>query len=88
MGLTSIIDAGLPVSGLELLKKFYKNGQLKIRDYAMVAASPESVDDYIERGFYESDRLEIKSFKLMGDGALGSRGACLLEHYHDAPTRG
>lgn len=88
VGLTSIIDAGISVSGLEVLKKFYKDGQLKIRDYAMVAASPASVEDYIERGFYESDRLEIKSFKIVGDGALGSRGACLLEHYHDAPTKG
>ncbi len=88
VGLTSLVDAGLSVNALELLKKFYKDGQLKIRDYAMVAASPESVEDYIGRGFYESDRLEIKSFKIMGDGALGSRGACLLEHYHDAPTRG
>lgn len=89
VGLTSIIDAGLSVNALDLLKKFYKDGQLKIRDYAMVAASEESVDNYIGKGFYESDRLEIKSFKIMGDGALGSRGACLLEHYHDVPsTRG
>lgn len=88
VGLTSIIDAGVSVSGLEVLKKFYKDRKLKIRDYAMVSASPASVDDYLDRGFYESDRLEIKSFKIVGDGALGSRGACLLEHYHDAPTKG
>ncbi|MBL7737496.1 MAG: amidohydrolase [Chitinophagaceae bacterium] len=88
VGLTSLIDAGVSVNALDLLKKFYENGQLKIRDYAMVSASPETVDDYIGRGFYESDRLEIKSFKIMGDGALGSRGACLLERYDDAPTKG
>ena len=88
VGLTSLVDAGLSPERLELLKKFYSDGQLKIRNYAMVSASPERVDDYLARGFYESDRLEIKSFKIMGDGALGSRGACLLAHYHDAPTRG
>lgn len=88
VGLTSLVDAGVSVNALELLKKFYENGQLKIRDYAMVSASPETVDDYIGRGVYESDRLEIRSFKIMGDGALGSRGACLLERYHDAPTKG
>lgn len=54
----------------------------------MVAANDSSVKTFIERGFYESDRLEVKSFKIMGDGALGSRGACLLAHYHDAPTKG
>ncbi len=88
VGLTSIVDAGLPISSIDVLKGIYEKGDLKIRNYAMVAASPESVDEFIKRGFYESDRFEVKSFKIMGDGALGSRGACLLDHYHDAQTRG
>ncbi len=88
VGLTSIVDAGLPIYSIDQLQKIYEKGQLKIRNYAMVAANDSSVKTFIERGFYESDRLEVKSFKIMGDGALGSRGACLLAHYHDAPTKG
>ncbi|TYP92907.1 hypothetical protein BC792_1156 [Sphingobacterium allocomposti] len=88
VGLTSIVDAGLTLEQLEYLKKFYQQDSLKIRDYAMIAGNPGSIDKYIRDGFYESDRLTIRSVKLMADGALGSRGACLLDHYHDAATRG
>jgi predicted amidohydrolase YtcJ len=88
VGLTSIVDAGVSIKDLEFLKSLYTDRKLKVRNYAMVAASPESVDDYLKRGFYESERFDIKSFKIVGDGALGSRGACLLDHYHDAKTKG
>ncbi|KAF5308684.1 hypothetical protein FQR65_LT18008 [Abscondita terminalis] len=73
---------------LEMLKNFYKRDELKIRDYAMIATNPENVSHYLKEGVYDTDRLTIRSFKLLADGALGSRGACLLEHYHDAPTKG
>src|SRR5690606_11833538 len=73
---------------LDFLKKFYLHDSLKIRDYAMIAGDIQQIDKQIREGFYESDRLNIRSFKLMADGALGSRGACLLEHYHDSPTKG
>jgi len=88
VGLTSIVDAGLSKERLELLKKYYREGQLKIRDYAMILGSPQNIKSFIDQGFYETDRFEIKGFKLLADGALGSRGACLLAHYHDAPTHG
>lgn len=88
VGLTSIVDAGLTLEQLEYLRKFYQQDSLKIRDYAMIAGNPGSIDKYIRDGFYESDRLTIRSVKLMADGALGSRGACLLDHYHGAATRG
>lgn len=88
VGLISIVDAGLPKENLDLLKKFYQKNQLKIRDYAMILGTPDNIKAYIDEGFYETDRFEIKAFKLLADGALGSRGACLLAHYHDAPTHG
>jgi predicted amidohydrolase YtcJ len=88
VGLTSIIDAGVSVKSLDFLKTLYEGGKLKLRNYAMVAASLNSVDNYLKRGVYESDRFDIKSFKIVGDGALGSRGACLLHPYHDANTQG
>ncbi|MGE8299740.1 MAG: amidohydrolase, partial [Sphingobacterium paramultivorum] len=88
VGLTSIVDAGLSKERLDLLKKYYREGQLKIRDYAMILGNPQNIKSFIDQGFYETDRFEIKGFKLLADGALGSRGACLLAHYHDAPTHG
>ncbi len=88
VGLTSIVDAGLSTDQLEDLKKFYQKNALKIRDYAMIAGNPHSIEQYIKDGFVDTERLSIRSVKLMADGALGSRGACLLDHYHDAPSRG
>lgn len=88
VGLTSIVDAGLNPDQLEILTKFYSQDSLKIRDYAMILAEPYDIGNYIRQGVYDSERLSIKSVKLMADGALGSRGACLLEHYHDHPSKG
>lgn len=88
VGLTSIVDAGLNDEQLEVLKKFYANDSLKIRDYAMISAEPHYLDRYIKDGIFESERFTIKSVKLMADGALGSRGACLLDFYNDSPTKG
>jgi predicted amidohydrolase YtcJ len=88
VGLTSVVDAGLDTEQLELLKKFYEQDSLKIRNYAMLFAEPHNISKYINEGIYESDRLDIKAIKLMADGALGSRGACLLENYSDDSTKG
>lgn len=88
VGLTTIVDAGLEREQIELLKKLYANGTLKLRDYAMIALNPENLDSYLKEGIYKSDKLTVRSFKIMGDGALGSRGACLLHHYSDAHTKG
>lgn len=88
VGLTTIADAGLSIDEIELLKQLYESGDLKIRDYAMVALSEGNLQHYQKEGPFASDRLNVRSFKLMADGALGSRGACLLHPYSDAPTSG
>jgi predicted amidohydrolase YtcJ len=88
VGLTTVSDAGLPRQDIELIDEMHKNGTLKIRDYAMISVSPENLDYYIPKGPYQSDRLTVRSFKVYADGALGSRGACLLEPYADATTTG
>lgn len=88
VGLTSIVDAGLDTEQLELLRKFYEVDSLQIRNYAMMFAEPHNINKYINEGTYESERLNIKAIKLMADGALGSRGACLLENYSDDSTKG
>lgn len=83
VGLTSIVDAGLSMEELEYLKKLYQQDSLKIRNYAMIAGSARDIERYIREGIYESERLTIRSVKLMADGALGSRGAYLLQPYSD-----
>jgi predicted amidohydrolase YtcJ len=88
MGLTTVSDAGLERADIELIDEMHKNGSLKIRDYAMISVSPANLDYYLPRGPYQSDRLTVRSFKIYADGALGSRGACLLEPYADASTTG
>jgi predicted amidohydrolase YtcJ len=88
VGLTTISDAGLGRSEIDLVDRMHKNGSLKIRDYAMISVSQENLDYYIPKGPYQSDRLTVHSFKVYADGALGSRGACLLKPYSDSPTSG
>lgn len=40
---------------------------------------------YLSKGPYKTDKLFVKGFKVYADGALGSRGACLLHPYSDKP---
>ena len=88
VGLTTVSDAGLGREEIELLKKLDHNGTLKLRDYAMVALSPNNLDYYLKEGIYIGNKVTVRSFKVMSDGALGSRGASLLDNYSDANTKG
>ncbi len=88
LGLTTVSDAGLSRNDIMLIDEMHKNGSLKIRDYAMISVSPENLDYYLPKGPYQSDRLTVRSFKIYADGALGSRGACLLQPYADDPSTG
>lgn len=88
VGLTTLADAGLGIQEIELLKKMYADSSLQIRDYAMVAYSKKNAEEYLKRGAYTSDKLNVRSFKILSDGALGSRGACMLQPYSDANTHG
>ena len=86
-GLTTVSDAGLNQDDIELIDKMNKDGSLKIRNYAMVSLGIRNLDYYIKKGIYKTDRLNVRSFKLYADGALGSRGACLLKPYSDEPSK-
>lgn len=88
-GLTSVSDAGLDKEVVLLMKKMQEEGQLKIRINAMLTPTEENKAYFLEQGPIVTDRLTVRSFKFYADGALGSRGAYLLEPYSDAPdTRG
>ena len=83
MGLTTIDDCGLSYSNVEWIKELHSNGDLKMRLYVMLSDAKENYDYAAKNGMIKTDRLNVRSFKVYGDGALGSRGACLLEPYSD-----
>ncbi|MBL4706319.1 MAG: amidohydrolase family protein, partial [Flavobacteriales bacterium] len=85
VGLTTIDDAGLSKSDIEIIQGLQKSGLLKMRIYAMISADEENLNHYLKVGPIKTDRLNVRSFKFYGDGALGSRGACLLRPYDDDP---
>lgn len=84
-GITTVSDAGLDKQIVDLVDEMQKNGELKIRIYAMLTDSKENLNYYLKNGIYKTDRLNVRSFKFYADGALGSRGACLLQPYSDKP---
>jgi predicted amidohydrolase YtcJ len=82
-GLTTINDAGLDRKIIELIDSLQTSGELDMRIYAMVSNTPENLDYYLTRGVIKTEKLNVRSVKVYGDGALGSRGAALKEPYHD-----
>ncbi len=87
VGLTTVDDAGLQKNEVELIQHLQEVGLLKMRVYAMLTDNQENFDHYLKSGPIKTDRLNVRSFKFYGDGALGSRGACLLRPYEDAPGK-
>jgi len=85
-GLTSLTDAGLDKKQIMFLDSLQKAGDLKIRINAMLSPSEDNFE-YFENEFESTDLIKISSVKLFSDGALGSRGACLLNEYSDVPGR-
>ncbi|MDT7827738.1 amidohydrolase [Pricia sp. S334] len=84
-GLTTVNDAGIGRSTIELIDSLQQVGELSIRVYAMVGNTPENLDHYIGQGPMKTDLLNVRSVKVYADGALGSRGAYLKEPYSDKP---
>ncbi|MFO7674378.1 MAG: amidohydrolase [Lutibacter sp.] len=83
LGLTTVDDAGLSRETIELIDSLQQAGVLKMRIYAMVSASDENIDYYAKKGIFKTDRLNVRSFKVYADGALGSRGAAMKKPYSD-----
>lgn len=87
-GLTSVHDAGVGRGVIDVYEEVAREGKFNIRDYVMVANNDEAINHFIQRGpqsaLYDG-RLWIKAIKISADGALGSRGAALIEPYADDP---
>lgn len=82
-GITGVHEAGVTHKEVKLLQKLSAKDKLKLNLYAMLLPTEENIDFARKNGVYEKDNLLIRSFKVYGDGALGSRGACLKKEYHD-----
>lgn len=85
VGLTSVTDAGLMKREIDELSALETSGQLQLRIYAMLSDSAPNYDYYLSKGPFKTSHINVRSFKFYGDGALGSRGAFLLEPYSDMP---
>jgi len=83
LGLTTVDDAGLDKTTIDLIDSLQQIGELKMRIYAMVSANKNNLDYYLKNGIIKTDRLNVRSFKFYADGALGSRGAALKKPYSD-----
>ena len=87
LGLTGVHDAGISVRDYQAYRALGESGQLPIRIYAMLADS-EAARATIAAGPKPTefdDRLQMRAVKAWVDGALGSRGATMLQDYSDQP---
>jgi len=83
-GLTTITDCGLSPEDVDKVDALQKSNDLKMRLYVMLSDKPSTyTSKYFTSGGYITDKLTVKGIKVYGDGALGSRGACLLQAYSD-----
>lgn len=88
-GLTGVHDAGVGATDIEVLRLLEERGELGIRVYAMIDADEtEFARSQLRRGpsIGADHLLDIRAVKLYADGALGSRGAALLDSYADEPS--
>ncbi len=85
VGLTSVVDAGLMTKTVKLIDSLQNKGALKMRINAMLSPTDENFREFVNKGVVSKERLTVRSIKLYADGALGSRGAKLIEPYSDDP---
>lgn len=87
LGITSTHDAGIDKTTWEVYKERGDLGNLPLRIVAMLSGASPDLDTMLKAGRYhdKNDFMEIRSVKVYADGALGSRGAALIEEYADRP---
>jgi len=86
LGLTGVHDAGISKTEAEVYMSMADDGELGMRIYAMLSDTGANLDAFPEPiRAYGNDHLDIAAVKIYADGALGSRGAAMIEPYHDDP---
>jgi hypothetical protein len=87
-GLTGVHDAGEGEDVIAVFEELARGGQYDLRNYVMVRGDEASLDRLMARGprtALHDGRIWVRAIKISADGALGSRGAALLEEYSDEP---
>ena len=88
MGLTSVHDAGIDAGNDRLYRDYADHKKLTTRVYGMIGDVAKDFDELSSKGplkSYANDMYVLRAVKLYSDGALGSRGAALIEPYSDEP---
>ena len=88
VGITTVDDAGTDGRTVDAYKRLIDAGQLKTRLYVMVRGSLASLQPFFAKGpivDYAHHRMAVRAIKIVADGALGSRGAAMLDPYADEP---
>jgi len=85
LGLTTVDDCGIEFGEALFMDSLQKAGILKMRVYAMLSDAKHNYEFLFKRGIIHTGRMHVRSFKVYADGALGSRGACLIHDYTDKP---
>ncbi len=87
-GLTTVQDMGIDSTEVDLYKRLIDEGKMPLRIYAAIGGVGDLWSEFLKSGpliGYGDNHLTIRSLKLYIDGALGSRGAALIEPYTDDP---
>ena len=82
-GLTTVSVAGMQKDDIMLIDSLQTAGLLNMRVYAMISNTEENLDYFLKTGPLKTNMLNVRSFKVYADGALGSRGAALKNPYSD-----
>jgi len=87
LGMTGAHDAGVSDVGMRAYEELLEGGDFPMRVYAMLSTTDPANEERLTAGprDYPGDRLVARSVKVFADGALGSRGAALIEDYSDDP---
>lgn len=85
-GLTTITDCGLMYNDVEKIDSLQQQNKLLMKLYVMLSDDQRNYEKYLSKPPYKTNKLFVKGIKVYSDGALGSRGACLLQHYSDKPN--
>ena len=88
LGLTMVHDAGTDGRTVDAYKRLIDAGRLKTRLYVMLRGALATLQPAFDKGpitDYSNHRLAVRAIKIVADGALGSRGAAMLEPYADEP---
>lgn len=85
LGITGVVECGIKSESIALLKKLYKEHILSIPLAVQLSSDSQTLALYVQKGPFKEGNLIVNGIKVYADGALGSRGACMLEPYNDMP---